>query len=176
MVTGFPNFPTGKVFAGYKNKLWQREEVAGIKVIRVWTYITGNKGTFRRTLDYLSYMIASSIASLFVRNVDLVIGTSPQFFTVCGAYSVSKFKRVPWVFELRDIWPESIKVVGAIRKNRILNWLEKLELFLYFKATAVISVTHSFNEILRSRGVQKEKLHVVTNGVDLNRFYPREKD
>jgi glycosyltransferase involved in cell wall biosynthesis len=176
VVTCAPNFPKGKVFGGYQNRLWQQETMAGIHVIRIWTYMVANEGFARRTLDYLSFMVTGFLASLFVRQVDLILGTSPQFFTVCAAYMTSLFKRVPWVFELRDIWPESIRVVGAIRHGKILDLLEKLELFLYSKATAIISVTHSFRTSLILRHVNADKIHIVTNGVDISRFSPRDKD
>lgn len=176
VITGTPNFPKGKVFDGYRNRLWQQEAMAGIRVIRVGTYITANEGFARRTLDYLSFMVTGFLASLFVRRVDVVVGTSPQFFTVCAAYVTGLFKRVPWVFELRDIWPESIRVVGAMKDSKALDWLEKLELFLYRKASAIVSVTHAFRASLMRRGVDGQKIEVVTNGVDISRFSPRDKD
>lgn len=176
IITGAPNFPKGKVFDGYRNRLWQQETMAGIRVIRVWTYITANEGFAKRTLDYLSYMVTGFLASLFVRRVDVVVGTSPQFFTVCAAYVTSLFKRVPWVFELRDIWPESIRVVGAMHQHKVLDLLEMVELFLYRKASTIVSVTHAFRTSLIRRGVDGGKIHVVTNGVDISRFSPREKD
>jgi glycosyltransferase involved in cell wall biosynthesis len=176
VITGAPNFPRGKVFEGYRNQIWQRETMAGIDVIRVWTYITANEGFAKRTLDFLSYMVTGFLASLLVRRVDVIVGTSPQFFTVCAAYASSLFKRVPWVFELRDIWPESIRVVGAMKQSKMLDLLEKIELFLYRKAGAIVSVTHAFRTLLMRRGVNGEKIHVVTNGVDISRFSPREKD
>lgn len=176
VITGAPNFPKGKVFEGYRNRLWQQETMAGIQVIRVWTYITANEGFSKRTLDYLSYMLTSFLASLFVRRVDVIVGTSPQFFTVCAAYMTGLLKRVPWVFELRDIWPESIRVVGAMKQSKVLDLLEKVELFLYRKASAIVSVTHAFRTSLIRRGVDGEKIHVVTNGVDISRFSPRDKD
>jgi glycosyltransferase involved in cell wall biosynthesis len=176
VITGAPNFPKGKVFNGYRNRLWQQEIMAGIRVIRVWTYITANEGFARRTLDYLSYMFTSFLASLFVRSVDVVVGTSPQFFTVCAAYFTGLLKRVPWVFELRDIWPESIRVVGAVRQSKALDLLEKVELFLYCKANVIVSVTYAFRISLIRRGVSGDKIYVVTNGVDIGRFLPRAKD
>ena len=176
VITGAPNFPKGIVFEGFHNHLWHEEVISGIRVVRVWTYITANEGFIKRTLDYLSYMMSSFLASLFVRNIDLVVGTSPQFFTVCAAYMVSIFKRIPWVFELRDIWPESIRVVGAMQHKRTLNALEKLELFLYRKANAIVSVTHAFKQSLIRRGIDGGKIFVVTNGVDTDRFIPRKKD
>jgi glycosyltransferase involved in cell wall biosynthesis len=176
VVTGVPNFPKGKVFDGYRNRLWQQEIIAGIRVIRVWTYITANEGFAKRTLDYLSYMVTGFLASLFVRRVDVVVGTSPQFFTACAAYVSALFKRVPWVFELRDIWPESIRVVGAMKQSRALDLLEKVELFLYRKSSAIVSVTYAFRASLIKRGINGDKIHVVTNGVDISRFSARDKD
>jgi glycosyltransferase involved in cell wall biosynthesis len=176
VITGAPNFPKGKVFEGYRNRLWQQETMSGIRVLRVWTYITANEGFAKRTLDYLSYMVTGFLASLFVRRVDIVVGTSPQFFTACAAYAVSRIKRVPWVFELRDLWPESIRAVGAMKESKALDFLEKLELHLYRKANTVVSVTNAFRDNLIRRGIDGDKIHVLTNGVDINRFNPRDKD
>jgi glycosyltransferase involved in cell wall biosynthesis len=176
VITCAPNFPKGKVFSGYSNRLWQTETIEGIRVIRVWTYIAANEGFIRRSLDYVSFMVAATIASLRVKKVDVVIGTSPQFFTVCAAYVVGLLKRVPWVFELRDIWPESIKAVGSMRDGLLYRTLERLELFLYKKANRIIVLTQSFKKELITRGVDADKIDVVTNGVDLSLFKPRSKD
>ncbi len=176
IITGAPNFPTGKVFDGYRNRLWQREQVDGINVIRVWTYITANAGFVKRTLDYLSFMFSAALASLLVRRVDVVVGTSPQFFTVCAAWFVGAVKRCPFVFELRDLWPESIKAVGAMRQSRFITALEKVEWFLYRRAALIVSVTESFKKRLVEGGIHAEKISVITNGVDLSRFSPRVKD
>ena len=148
----------------------------GIQVIRVWTYITANEGFIRRSLDYVSFMIAATIASIRVKKVDIVIGTSPQFFTVCAAYVVGLLKRVPWIFELRDIWPQSIKAVGSMGDGPLYRTLEHLELFLYKKANRIIALTQSFKKELITRGVDADKIDVVTNGVDLDLFKPRSKD
>lgn len=176
IVTCAPNFPKGKVFDGYRNRLWQTEELEGIRVVRVWSYITRNEGFTRRILDYMSFMVSAFFAALFVRRVDVIIGTSPQFFTACAAFLTSVIKRRPWIFELRDIWPESIRAVGVMKRDRLLNLLERLELFLYRKATAVISVTHAFKQNLVKRGIDEAKIFVVTNGVDTSRFTPLPKD
>lgn len=176
VITCAPNFPNGKVFEGYRNRLWQKEEVAGICVVRVWSYIAANEGFVKRVADYLSFMVAAVFGALFIQKVDVIVGTSPQFFTACAAYLVSKVKNVPWVFEVRDIWPESIRAVGAMRDSGVLDMLERLEMFLYHKASAIISVTNAFREKLALRGVDQEKISVVTNGVDVSRFSPRNKD
>lgn len=176
VITCAPNFPKGRVFGGYRNRLWQSETIDGIRVIRVWSYITANQGFLRRILDYISYMVAAVLAAIFVRRVDVIVGTSPQFFTALGAYLVSVLKWRPWVFELRDIWPASIKAVNAMSDSRILNWLETLELFLYRKADHIVAVTHAFKAELVTRGVAAHKISVITNGVDLSRYRPELKD
>lgn len=176
VVTGVPNFPTGRVFPGYENRFRQTEMVDGIRVIRVWTYITANEGFVRRVLDYLSFMASGSLAALSVKDADVVIGTSPQFFSACGAWLVAALTRRPFVFELRDLWPESIKAVGAMEDSRVLRLLEKLELFLYRRAALIVSVTHSFRANLIARGIDGDKIAVVTNGVDISRFSPRPRD
>lgn len=176
VITCAPNFPKGKVFEGYRNGWRAEEQIDGIRVIRVWSYITANEGFTRRVLDYMSFMATAIWASLSVRGIDVVVGTSPQFFTACAARVVGTLKRRPWVFELRDLWPESIKAVGAMRESAAIRWLERLELHLYRHATAVVSVTESFKHTLMRRGIDGGKIEVVTNGVDISRFSPRQKD
>ena len=176
VITCAPNFPKGKVFDGYQNKAFQTETIEGIEVIRVWSYITANEGFVRRILDYLSFMASAIVASPRVHDVDLVIGTSPQFFTAVAAYVVSRMKRIPYVFELRDLWPESIKAVGAMKESFAIRMLERLEMFLYRKAARIVSVTESFKQVLMRRGIEGTKIEVVTNGVDVSQFKPRPKD
>ena len=176
VITCVPNFPKGEVYEGYRNRPWQQETQEGIRVIRVWSYVTANAGFGKRILDYQSFMVTATLAAAFIRQVDVVVGTSPQFFTVCAAYVVSRLKRIPFVFELRDLWPESIKAVGAMQDSVWLARLERLELFLYRKATKIISVTRSFRQNLIGRGIDGAKISVVTNGVDTTRFRPHARD
>lgn len=176
VITCAPNFPKGKVFDGYRNRLWQQELMAGIRVIRVWSYITANEGFVKRILDYQSFMLSATLAAPFVRGVDVVVGTSPQFFTACAAYLVSRMKRIPFVFELRDMWPESIKAVGAMKDSAVIRVLERIEMFLYCKAARIVTVTHAFKDTLMRRGIDGHKIDVVTNGVDLSHFSPQPKD
>ena len=137
VITCVPNFPRGVVYEGYKNRLFQAEEMEGIGVIRVWSYITANEGFVKRILDYVSFMVSAVGVSPRVKAPDLLISTSPQFFSACAAYLISRMKRKPFVFELRDIWPESIKAVGAMKDSFVIRMLERIEIFLYTKAEAV---------------------------------------
>ena len=177
VITCAPNFPKGELFPGYKNALWQTEVMDGVRVVRVWSYITTKTGMGARFADYVSYVFMAGVASLFVGRVNVVVGTSPQFFTAFGAWIIGMVKRAPWVFELRDIWPASIKAVGEMKNApRALRWLENIELFLYRRANRIVSVTHSFRRTLGARGIDTSKIDVVTNGVDVSRFKPQPKD
>ena len=169
VVTCAPNFPQGKVFPDYRNKLFQREEVEGIKVIRVWSYIAENAGFTKRILDYVSFSLTAFLAGLF-QKADVIVATSPQFFTTLTGFALSKLKRRPWVFELRDLWPESIVTVGAMEKGRAIRMLERVEQFMYRKADLIVPVTEAFHQRLESYGIPAHKMHVVTNGVDTTLF------
>lgn len=176
VITCAPNFPRGKVFKGYRNRLWQVEMMDGIKVIRVWTYISANKGFVKRILDYMSFMAASFFAGLFVK-ADLIIATSPQFFTAISGRWLSFWKRKKWVLEVRDLWPESIKAVGAMRTNLVFRFFEYLEKKMYKNAHKIVVVTDSFrHQLLVKHGVDDEKIEVVKNGIDAEMFAPQKKD
>ncbi len=173
VITCAPNFPQGRVYEGYKNRLFSREDHDGITVIRVWSFITANEGFVRRTLDYMSFAFSAFWACLF-RKADIIVATSPQFFTTWSAAWLSFLKRTPWVFELRDLWPESIKSVGALNEGFTYRMLESTELFLYRNANHVIPNTEAFKENLISRGIRPENITVVPNGANLEMFAPCE--
>lgn len=170
VVTCAPNHPHGKVYEGYKNSLISREKVDGIDVIRLWTYVTANEGFFKRTLNYVSFMFACILALPWLSKADVVITTSPQFFNGLAGYPVSRLMRIPWVLEIRDLWPESILTVGAIKNKTIIKILEFLEIFAYKKASHIVPVTDSFKEIMLGKGIGSEKITVIKNGVDLDFF------
>lgn len=175
VITCVPNFPKGKVFDGYKNKLWQKEVIDGIEVIRVWSYIAANKGFVRRTLDFISFSVTSFLAGLFVK-ADVIVATSPQFFTALSGRTLSFWKRVPWIMEVRDLWPESIKTVGAMKDNLFIRYFEWEEMRCYRSAKTIVVVTDSFKRTLTARGVDADKIKVVKNGVDKEMFKPVPKD
>lgn len=175
VVTCTPNFPYGKPYEGYKNKLYQREKIEGINVVRVWSYMAENKGAIKRILDYVSYAFSAVIAGAFIKT-DLIVATSPQLFTALGGCVLAKIRRKPWIFELRDLWPEGIKDTGAIKNKKILDFLVKMELCLYRQSSFVVAVTQGLKQNLISRGIDEKKIEVVTNGANLELFEPKEKN
>jgi glycosyltransferase involved in cell wall biosynthesis len=167
-----PNFPIGKVFPGYKNKLWQRETIDGIAVVRVWTYVTANRGFLRRSLDYFSFAVSGVLGGLLLPGPDVIVATSPQIFTALAGCIVAWIKRRPFVFELRDLWPDSIVAVGAMREGPLLHVLRRLEYWLYRRSTRIVSVTNSFKQILVANGIPEGRIAVIRNAVDLAAFAP----
>ena len=171
VITCFPNFPKGKVFEGYTNKLYQKENIDGITVIRVWSYITENNGFVKRIIDYISYALTSFLFGLFCKT-DLIIATSPQFFTAISGRMLSVFKRIPWVMEVRDLWPDSIAAVGSMNKSsKPFKILKKIEHHLYLSASKIVVVTDSFKKyVIKEHQITPEKVGVFKNGVLISNF------
>lgn len=177
ILTSNPNFPKGKIFEGYKNKFFQIEYKNKIKIIRVWTFMSRNEGFFFRSFDHLSFGICSILASFFIKKKDVIIGTSPQFFTVISCSIISFFKNTPWVFELRDLWPDAIMELGLIKRHGIIyKLLKKIEIFLYRNCKIIIPVTYDFQSYLQRLNIDKNKILVITNGINLDLIYPVKKN
>jgi glycosyltransferase involved in cell wall biosynthesis len=166
VVTCIPSHPAGRPFQGYRRRWYQHEVIDGIHVHRVWTYLAANRGITRRTINYLSFAISGAWRAWRLGRFDVAIGTSPQFFCAVGTWLVARLRGLPWVFELRDLWPESIAALGALkRRSAPMRLLERLELRLYRDAAAVACLTRSFERLLAERGVDPAKLHFVPNGI-----------
>ncbi len=168
VVTCVPNHPTGRAYPGYRNRLWQEEERDGVRVIRLWTWLAANEGFLPRISNYVSYLLSVLLWMWRLPKADVVLSTSPQFF--CGlAGWLLKRRRRPWVLEIRDLWPESIVTVGAMKRGAAIKLLEAIERFAYRKADLVVSVTDGFVPHIRERRGDGP-IAVVKNGVDLTTF------
>lgn len=176
VITCAPNVPDGRVYEGYSNRLSSRERIDGIDVIRVWTYLAPNAGTVRRILNYVSYMVSATIRAAFIRRPDVVIATSPQFFCGWAGVLVSWLRWCPFILEIRDIWPESIVAVGAMRSGRLVRLLEWLELRMYAAANHVVTVGEGYRRQLVAKGVPDDRITIVTNGIDAERLRPQPPD
>lgn len=165
VVTCVPSHPLGKPFPGYRRGWYRREVVEGITVHRVFTILAANRGTYRRALNYLSFVPTAVWRSLRLGQFDILIATSPQFFCAVAGWLSASIKGTPWVFELRDLWPESIAAVGAMKRSLALRAIEKLELHLYRSSAGVACVTQAFIENLAARGIPREKCQFIPNGI-----------
>ncbi len=167
VVTGFPNHPTGIIRPEYRGYFVKRETVDGINVLRTWIYCAANSGFAMRVLNFLSFFFSSWMLGAFMtRRPDVIVGTSPQFFCAVAGYILSCIKRVPFVFEVRDIWPQSAVELGALRNAWIIRVLEAIEMFLYRRAALIVIVAESSRAYLLAKGIAPEKIKMIPNGID----------
>ena len=170
IITGVPNFPKGIIFKGYRNKFFQEEYIENIHVKRVWTYVAANKGFLIRIIDYLSFMFSSFICGIFTKKHDVIIATSPQFFTLISGFLISKVRNTPLVIEIRDLWPESVIALGAVKKNNFLiKILFRIANYIYKKADIIVVVTDSFKKHLTNLNINEKKIVVIKNGFNFKR-------
>jgi len=172
VVTPFPNYPTGVIQAGYTGKRSMEEWMGPVRIIRTWTYATRNKGFFRRILSHLSFSFSAYMALRQIGHTDVFYVQSPPLFVGIAALGMSRLKRVPFVFNVSDIWPQSAIELGALRNRMAIRLAEMLERHLYRRATRVTVATPGILERLAARGVPRDKLVLLTNGVDTDVFRP----
>lgn len=176
VVTGVPNAPTGNIFKGYRHKLWQSEMIDGIRFIRVCSYITANKGALKRIADYVSLALTSFVAGFFIKKPDVIIASSPQPFIAMSTWALAKLRRRPFVFELRDLWPESITAVDALRPSRMLRFFGRCMHFIYRHSLHIVPNTDSFKAYLLAHGIDETKISVIKNGFDLSSLHNKTLD
>ncbi|HIE11152.1 MAG TPA: glycosyltransferase WbuB [Kiritimatiellae bacterium] len=172
VVTGVPNVPRGIPYPGYRNGLLREETIEGVRVRRVWTYLAPNRARVRRSLNYISFMVSGTIGGLPIRP-DVVVATTPQLLCAVAGRWVAGARRLPFVLDVRDIWPASISAVGAVRRGKMLSYLERIERGLYRAAVHVVTVGEGYARHILSRRVSAATVSVIPNGVDLQTFSPR---
>ncbi len=173
VVTNFPNHPTGVIPERYRGKPFLIERHDGLRVIRCRTYATPNRGVVRKTLGHLYFMLQAVVqATPHLRQADVLVVSSPTLFAAVAAFVISRRIGVPFVLEVRDLWPAIFVDLGVVR-NRLAIWmLESLELFLYRRSRKVVTVTRAFARDIAARGIDPSKIEVIHNGVDLDAFQP----
>lgn len=177
VLTTLPNYPKGVVFPGYERGQRRREDWHGVRVVRVWSYISTNKGFFKRVLSQLSFGLFSPLLALgAIGPLDVIIIGSPPLFDAIAGRTLAWLKRRPYIFTVADIWPESAVQLGALR-NRAFIWLaEQLEWSTYRKATSVWALTDGIRSTLVKRGLPAAHVFRLTNGVDTALFQPTPRD
>ncbi|MEE9189634.1 MAG: glycosyltransferase family 4 protein, partial [Candidatus Neomarinimicrobiota bacterium] len=143
VLTGFPNYPSGKIYPGYKRRLTQNEYIDGVRVVRTWIYASSYKSKINRILNNLSFMISSIITGLQLKGrFDVVIASSPPLFIGISGWIISKLRRTPWIFDIRDIWPDIGIETGLFEEGHILmRWGKRLAKFMYDRADHITPVT-----------------------------------
>ncbi len=177
VLTGFPNHPTGVVPPVYRKQLRRmvvREYLDGVDVLRTWLLPLPNRRSYERVLNYSSFLFSAAVVGSFLERPDVVIATSPQLLVGLAGWWISRLKAVPFVFEVRDLWPESLAAVGVGNPNSILHrTLAAVANFLYRNADHIVVVTSAFKTYLVEHGqVAEEKISVIENGVNTHLFCP----
>jgi len=177
VLTGFPNHPTGVVPDDYRRKfrrLVLREQLNKVNVVRTWLLPFPNRQAHQRMLNYGSFFLSAATTGMFLPRPDVVIASSPQLLVALSGCWLARCKRVPFVFEVRDLWPESLAAVGMGADHSVLHRsLGKIASFLYSRADRVVVVSPAFVDHLVQRWrVPREKISVIENGVETDLFSP----
>ncbi|MFY9647046.1 MAG: glycosyltransferase family 4 protein [Terriglobales bacterium] len=175
ILTGFPNHPTGIVPEEWRSRLRRlhfTETVDGIQIVRTWLWPLPNRRAHERILNYTSFCLSAGLSGLPLRRPDVIIATSPQLLCALSGWWLAWCKRVPFVFEIRDLWPESLAAVGASREGRLLHrMLGAVAGFLYRRADRIVVVSPAFKDrLMRDWNIRAEKICVVENGVETDLF------
>lgn len=171
VLTGMPNHPLGVIPPQYRRRVRVEEEVDGYRVLRTWLYATPNKATVRKTLGHLSFMVSSVVlGARRTGPADVVVVSSPTFFSIFSAWVLARVKRARFVVEVRDLWPAIFVELGVLTNPLLIRVLEAAELAAYRAADSVVVVTEGFRQNLIERGVPATKVHTIRNGVSLDRF------
>jgi colanic acid biosynthesis glycosyl transferase WcaI len=174
VATCMPNYPSGKVFPGYRRKLFVRESVDGVTVLRSASYtVPRNVSKIRQLLSYLSFLPAVLHSAWRAGDVDVVLFTSPPIFPALPAVLIAKLRRAKLVVDLRDLWPDEIVAVGAAKeRSPSIRLLRVLERWMYREADLVTCTTPAFLETVAERGVPHSKRRSLPNGADVELFRP----
>ena len=175
MLTEIPNHPEGVVHPEFCGKLWVRQEFEGIDVIHVWVYTTPNKTMLTRLLFYLTYMINATLAGIFLtrKKYSAIYCTSPPLFVGGAGLALSFLKRLPFYFEVRDLWPQSAIALGELNNKSAQNLTHKLANACYKRAKKVVVVTEGIRNRLLTAGIPASKLYLIRNGANIELFQPR---
>jgi len=171
VITEVPNHPSGIIPAHYRGKLSERKREDGIDVLRLWVWTSPEKTFASRMRFYLSYMGMSALAGALIKGrYDVVYATSPPLFVGVGGVVAALFKSIPFVFEVRDLWPESAVALGELSNPRAIKAAEKVEMALYNRARRIVAVTEGIRDRLLKRGIPADKMTLIPNGANTELF------
>ena len=173
VLTTVPNYPTGIVPPAYRGRLVQREWRDGVRVVRVWSYTSPNKGFLRRIVAQLSFGCLSPLLGWYsVSRPDVIIAESPPLFDAFAARLLAWGKHCPFIFTVSDIWPASAVQLGMLHNPLLIRLAEWLEWSTYQRASAVWALTEGIRTLLIQRGLDEDHIFTLTNGVDTSEVLP----
>jgi len=177
VLTGFPNHPTGIVPEEWRSRvrrLAYHEKVGRVDVYRTWLWPLPNRKAHERMRNYASFCLSAAVRGLTIPRPDVIIASSPQLLVGLSGWWLAFTRQIPLVFEVRDLWPESLAAVGVGGENSLLHkTLGAVANFLYQRSDRIVVVTAAFKDhLIQHRGVPAEKIDVVENGVETDLFAP----
>lgn len=176
VLTGFPNYPGGKVYPGYQIKPYQREVVDGIPVLRVPLYPSHDQSGAKRALNYLSFATAASVGSLFLRRPDVVYVYHPPATASLPALVLRALKGVPFVYDIQDLWPDTLAATGMMERSAVLNAVGGFMGQVYKRAAHITVLSDGFKQKLMERGVPERQVTVIPNWTDEAQIQLPERD
>ncbi len=177
VLTGFPNYPSGQLYPGYQLRLRQREVLAGVPIIRAPLYPEHSRSGLRRALNYFSFALSSTGIGLWsVPRPDIMFVYHPPLTVGLPAYILSRLWRVPFVYQIQDMWPETLSATGMFSQPQLLGWIGRFARWVYSKAHSIVVISPGFRRNLTEKGVSPDKIHVVSNWVDPEAYQPVEAD
>lgn len=167
IITGFPNYPGGSLYPGYRMRLLQRQCIEGVDIFRVPLYPSHDGSAVRRALNYISFAISSLVFGIFgTRKADVIYAYHPPLTVGMSAALVGFFRRIPIVYDIQDMWPDTLKATGMLNNQRALSVIGWICKWVYRRAAALVVLSPGFKRLLVDRGVPEEKIHVVHNWCD----------
>jgi glycosyltransferase involved in cell wall biosynthesis len=167
VITGFPNYPGGKVYDGYKIKLYQKEEIDGVVVHRVPLYPSHDGSALKRIVNYLSFFFASFFCGVFrASKPDVIYSYHPPLTTALSAMLVGFFRRRSYVVDIQDLWPDTLEATGMLNNKRVLGIVEWVCQLVYKRASRLIVLSPGFKKRLVEGGVSESKIDVIYNWCD----------
>jgi colanic acid biosynthesis glycosyl transferase WcaI len=177
VLTGFPNYPSGKLHAGYRLRPWMREKLEGVDVVRAWLYPEHSRSGLMRVLNYLSFAISTTLLGIFLmRRPDVLFVYHPPLTIGLPAWVLSRLWRVPFVYQIQDLWPETLQATSMINNGRALRAIGRFAGWVYRRAAAIVVISPGFRDNLRQKGAPPGKVHLISNWVDSAFYRPSAAD
>jgi colanic acid biosynthesis glycosyl transferase WcaI len=176
VITGFPNYPSGKLYKGWRLSLVSRRRDGLFPVIRTFQYPYHGRSVIGRLANYLSFMSTAPLGALFTSRCDVLYVWHPPLTVGVAAWLIARWKRAPFVYDVQDIWPESAVVSGLLREGLLVRWISRIERFVYSKADHLICVTEGARQNLIGKGVDPEKVTVLPHWIDEREFVLPDRD
>jgi glycosyltransferase involved in cell wall biosynthesis len=172
VLTGFPNYPSGQIYPGYQLRPLQKEIIAGVPVVRVPLYPEHSLSGFKRALNYLSFAASATVFGWdAVSKPEVMFVYHPPLTIGLPAYVLSRFWRIPFVYNIADMWPETLSATGMLKNAAALKTIGRFAKWVYEKAAVICVISPGFRENLIKKGVPADKIHVISNWVDPKAYY-----